>query len=92
MLQSSIKQPVLHIAEDSVSSLTVLDTLRAAGVAASCRESQRSNMAVAQATEREVQHPETLLQEQLWKECAKDIDGTNDIFVRQHLLVYGNHS
>ena len=79
------------VQDQSVSSVTVLDTLRAAGIAATCRESQKSTEAVAQATERPVRRPEVLLQEQLWKECAKDIDGNNDIFVRQHLLVYGNN-
>ena len=71
--------------------VTILDTLRAAGIAATCRESHKSTQAVAQATERPVRRPEVLLQEQLWKECAKDTDGNNDIFVRQHLLVYGNN-
>lgn len=75
---------------ESAPSVTVLDTLRAAGIAATCRESQKSTLAVAQATERPVRRPEVLLQEQLWKECARDMDGNNDIFVRQHLLVYGN--
>jgi len=79
------------VQDESVSSVTVLDTLRAAGIAATCKESQKSTQAIAQATERMVRRPEVLLQEQLWKECAKDIDGNNDIFVRQHLLVYGHN-